>query len=62
MDTVYVVERWFDPYTYEGIFGIFAAKGLAQMALDEQLKVEADTGEGYVYQIRKFTVGQYEIG
>ena len=42
MDTVYIVERWFDPYTYEGIFGVFLAKGLADIAIAAQLERERD--------------------
>ena len=62
MDTVYVVERWFDPYTYEGIFGIFLARGLAEKAIALQLEVEKDRGEGYTYHILKREIGRYEIG
>lgn len=33
--TVYVVEKWFDRHTYEGILGVYSAKELALMACDE---------------------------
>ena len=58
MDTVYVVERWFDPYTYEGIFGVFLAKGLADRAISEQLERERDQDMGYTYHVIKREIGQ----
>jgi hypothetical protein len=63
MDAVYVVERWFDSYTYEGIFGVFAARGLADMAVAEQHAADAERGSGWFeYRVRRMELGQYEIG
>jgi hypothetical protein len=59
MDTVYVVERWFDQYTYEGIFGVFLARGLADQAISEQLERERGQDDGYyTYYVVQREIGQ----
>lgn len=53
-DYVYVIEQWFDSYEYLGVAGVFAARGLAERAVQE---AEAECGD-YIYRIVACPLGE----